>query len=99
MRSFKKVWAELSNPKTGYLERQNFAAFFGVRYNLFFFKFHMLTVAPETQWDLRSSSIPRGVQCPQHLICLQRPLGPGRMVTACYQRRRPQQGRKDLRHH
>lgn len=29
MRSFKKVWAELSNPKTGYLERQNFTAFFG----------------------------------------------------------------------
>lgn len=39
MRSFKKVWAELSNPKTGYLERQNFTPFFGVRCNLFFFQF------------------------------------------------------------
>ncbi|KAL0565893.1 calcium channel protein [Marasmius crinis-equi] len=29
MRSFKKVWAEFANPKTGYLERQNFVRFFG----------------------------------------------------------------------
>ncbi|KIY67001.1 hypothetical protein CYLTODRAFT_376891 [Cylindrobasidium torrendii FP15055 ss-10] len=28
MRSFKKVWAEFANPKTGYLERNRFAAFF-----------------------------------------------------------------------
>ena len=30
MRSFKKVWAELSNKETGYLERSQFAAFFSV---------------------------------------------------------------------
>ena len=30
MRSFKKVWAEFSNPKTGYLERHRFTAFFNV---------------------------------------------------------------------
>ncbi|KAM5541612.1 hypothetical protein V8D89_004802 [Ganoderma adspersum] len=29
MRAFKKVWAEFANPKTGYLERQNFVRFFG----------------------------------------------------------------------
>ncbi|KAG6837569.1 hypothetical protein H0H93_006983 [Arthromyces matolae] len=29
MRSFKKVWAEFANPKTGYLERQKFVPFFG----------------------------------------------------------------------
>ncbi|KAF8151534.1 high-affinity cell membrane calcium channel [Crassisporium funariophilum] len=28
MRSFKKIWAEFSNQKTGYLERHRFAAFF-----------------------------------------------------------------------
>ncbi|TEB23953.1 high-affinity cell membrane calcium channel [Coprinellus micaceus] len=28
MRSFKKVWAEFANPKTGYLERHRFTAFF-----------------------------------------------------------------------
>ena len=31
MRSFKKVWAEFANPKTGYLERGKFVAFFAVR--------------------------------------------------------------------
>lgn len=30
IRSFKKVWAEFANPKTGYLERSNFVRFFGV---------------------------------------------------------------------
>jgi hypothetical protein len=30
MRCFKKVWAQFSNPKTGYLERPQFAAFFSV---------------------------------------------------------------------
>lgn len=30
MRSFKKVWAEFANPKTGYLERSSFVPFFGV---------------------------------------------------------------------
>lgn len=30
MRAFKKVWAEFANPKTGYLERSHFVAFFGV---------------------------------------------------------------------
>ncbi|KAG6853798.1 hypothetical protein C0991_001248 [Blastosporella zonata] len=29
MRSFKKVWAEFANPKTGYLERHKFVPFFG----------------------------------------------------------------------
>jgi len=29
MRSFKKVWAEFANPKTGYLERSRFVPFFG----------------------------------------------------------------------
>ncbi|KAH8105357.1 Ion transport protein-domain-containing protein [Cristinia sonorae] len=29
IRSFKKVWAELANPRTGYLERANFVRFFG----------------------------------------------------------------------
>ncbi|KAJ7487241.1 Ion transport protein-domain-containing protein [Mycena galericulata] len=29
MRTFKKVWAEFANPKTGYLERSNFVPFFG----------------------------------------------------------------------
>ncbi|KAG2002361.1 high-affinity cell membrane calcium channel, variant 2 [Coprinopsis cinerea AmutBmut pab1-1] len=28
MRSFKKLWAQYSNPRTGYLERQNFTKFF-----------------------------------------------------------------------
>jgi len=31
MRSFKKVWSEFANPKTGYLERAQFAKFFSVR--------------------------------------------------------------------
>ena len=36
MRSFKKVWAQFSNPKTRYLERSQFAAFFSVSlHNLF----------------------------------------------------------------
>jgi voltage-dependent calcium channel len=30
MRAFKKVWAELANQKTGFLERNNFVPFFGV---------------------------------------------------------------------
>jgi len=30
MRAFKKVWAQFSNPRTGYLERHRFAAFFSV---------------------------------------------------------------------
>jgi len=30
MRSFKKIWAEFANPKTGYLERSQFAKFFSV---------------------------------------------------------------------
>lgn len=30
MRSFKKIWGEFANPKTGYLERANFVPFFGV---------------------------------------------------------------------
>ncbi|KZT03083.1 uncharacterized protein LAESUDRAFT_660488 [Laetiporus sulphureus 93-53] len=29
MRAFKKVWAEFANPKTGFLERHRFVAFFG----------------------------------------------------------------------
>ncbi|KAF8063493.1 Ion transport protein-domain-containing protein [Lyophyllum atratum] len=29
MRSFKKVWAEFANPRTGYLERHRFVPFFG----------------------------------------------------------------------
>ncbi|KAJ7078435.1 Ion transport protein-domain-containing protein [Mycena belliarum] len=29
MRSFKKIWAEFANPKTGYLERSRFVPFFG----------------------------------------------------------------------
>ncbi|KAJ7726287.1 Ion transport protein-domain-containing protein [Mycena maculata] len=29
MRTFKKVWAEFANPKTGYLERSQFVPFFG----------------------------------------------------------------------
>jgi hypothetical protein len=32
MRAFKKVWAEHANPKTGYLERSRFVAFFGVSF-------------------------------------------------------------------
>ena len=31
MRSFKKVWAEFANAKTGYLERSRFVPFFSVR--------------------------------------------------------------------
>ena len=31
MRSFKKVWAEYANSKTGYLERDKFVQFFAVR--------------------------------------------------------------------
>lgn len=30
MRNFKKVWAQYANPKTGYLERDQFVPFFGV---------------------------------------------------------------------
>ena len=30
MRAFKKVWAEYANPRTGFLERQYFSAFFSV---------------------------------------------------------------------
>ena len=33
MLAFKKIWAQYSNPKTGYLEKQNFVPFFGVRLN------------------------------------------------------------------
>jgi hypothetical protein len=35
MRSFKKVWAQFSNPKTRYLERSQFAAFFSVSLHYF----------------------------------------------------------------
>ena len=42
MRSFKKVWAAYSNPKTGYLERPNFAAFFSVSYFLGRTSYHEL---------------------------------------------------------
>jgi hypothetical protein len=31
MRSFKKVWAEFANQKTGYLERSRFVPFFAVK--------------------------------------------------------------------
>lgn len=31
MRAFKKIWAEFSNQKTGYLERNRFPAFFSVK--------------------------------------------------------------------
>ena len=37
MRSFKKVWAQFSNPKTRYLERPRFAAFFSVSLHKKFF--------------------------------------------------------------
>jgi hypothetical protein len=30
MRAFKKIWAEYSNPDTGFLEKDRFVAFFGV---------------------------------------------------------------------
>lgn len=30
MRNFKKVWAQYANPKTGFLERDQFVPFFGV---------------------------------------------------------------------
>lgn len=33
IRAFKKVWAELANPRTGYLERANFVRFFGVSHH------------------------------------------------------------------
>jgi voltage-dependent calcium channel len=32
MRSFKKVWAEFANPRTGYLEKGNLVPFLGVSY-------------------------------------------------------------------
>ncbi|KAF8137825.1 Ion transport protein-domain-containing protein [Mycena galopus ATCC 62051] len=35
MRSFKKVWAEFANPKTGFLERSRFVPFFGKLSGLF----------------------------------------------------------------
>lgn len=38
MRSFKKVWAQCSNPKTKYLERSRFAEFFSVSLHELFFK-------------------------------------------------------------
>ena len=44
MRAFKKVWAEFANPKTGYLERQNFVRFFGVSR-----RSNSLTARPLTQ--------------------------------------------------
>ena len=34
IRAFKKVWAELANPRTGYLERTNFVRFFSVSTHL-----------------------------------------------------------------
>ena len=37
MRSFKKVWAQCSNPKTKYLERSRFAEFFSVSLHELFF--------------------------------------------------------------
>ena len=36
IRAFKKVWAELANPRTGYLERANFVRFFGVCHHEYF---------------------------------------------------------------
>ena len=31
MRSFKKIWAEFANPRTGFLEKQQLVPFLGVR--------------------------------------------------------------------
>lgn len=55
MRSFKKVWAEFANPKTGYLERTNFVRFFGVGH-IFHFSLYIpfSSCFAETVWDLRS---------------------------------------------
>jgi len=40
MRSFKKVWAQFSNPKTRYLERSQFAAFFSKLSGVFEVRIH-----------------------------------------------------------
>jgi len=53
MRSFKKVWAEFSNQKTGHLERHQFAAFFSVRLTRTTISCGsslLIVCTPETQW-------------------------------------------------
>jgi flagellar motor switch protein FliM len=53
MRSFKKIWAQFSNPKTRYLERSRFAAFFSVSlYNFLKKRMVIEWASPETQWRL-----------------------------------------------
>ncbi|GJE94122.1 Ion transport protein-domain-containing protein [Phanerochaete sordida] len=48
MRSFKKVWAEFANPKTGYLERHKFVPFFSKLTGIFEVKIY------PTEWNIKS---------------------------------------------
>ena len=60
MRSFKKVWAEYANPKTGYLERDKFVKFFGVCGDAhYYLKLGSLTSCRNCPAYSRSASIRR----------------------------------------
>ena len=81
MRSFKKVWAEFSNPKTGHLELPQFTRFFSVRppeqpqlSSL------LMILSPETQWRVRSPDLSSGIQHFKYRRGLQRS-GQGDLVT------------------
>lgn len=57
MRAFKKVWAEFANPKTGYLERNRFVAFFAVRSARFVKANWGLTLRTEVVRHLRGEDL------------------------------------------
>jgi hypothetical protein len=65
MRSFKKVWAEFANQKTGYLERSRFVPFFAVGSEAFLLDLG-LTYFIETERNFRSPDISHGVYVAQN---------------------------------
>ena len=63
MRSFKKIWAEFANPRTGFLEKNRLIPFLGVGYPFSTLLTVSLLDLPETHWGIRSTDIPPRVQC------------------------------------
>jgi len=70
MRSFKKIWAEFANRKTGYLERGQFAKFFSVRPVGSWVLARVDFPISEIERCFRSQNLSSGIQhqqYPQHL--------------------------------
>lgn len=60
MRSFKRIWAEFSNTKTGQLDRQKIAPFLSVSfYYRYTVRSYMIII--EAPWSLRGTYLPSGV--------------------------------------